>query len=52
MNTSNIKKYAPKARADFMAAVAKRSHQFGAYADMQITFGDLLVDVKSMTGKK
>jgi len=33
MNTSNIKKYAPKARADFMAAVAKRLNQFGIYAD-------------------
>ena len=28
MNTSNIKKYVPKARADFMAAVAKRPNQF------------------------
>jgi len=32
MNTSNIKTYAPKARADFMAAVAKRLNQFGIYA--------------------
>jgi len=29
MNTSNIKKYAPIARRDFMAAVAQRLNQFG-----------------------
>jgi len=42
MNTNNINKYAPKARVEFMAVIAKRSRQFG----------DLLVDVKGVTGKK
>jgi len=42
MNTSNIKKYAPKARADFMAAVAKRLNKFGIYADKagQVTISE------------
>jgi len=65
MSTSNIKKYAPNARADFMAVVANRRDQFDINVDMQITldlddgvkvnygkFGDLLVDVKGVTGKK
>ena len=33
MNTSNIKKYAPKARADFINAVTKRLNHLGIYAD-------------------
>jgi len=32
MNTANIKKYAPKARAEFITAVSKRLNQFGIYA--------------------
>jgi hypothetical protein len=31
MNTSNIKKYAPLARRDFIEAVGKRLNQFGVY---------------------
>jgi len=65
MSTSNIKKYALKARPDFMAVVAKRCDQFGSNVDMQSTlyldddvkvnygkFGGLLVDVKGVTGRK
>jgi type II restriction/modification system DNA methylase subunit YeeA len=33
MNTNNIKKYAPQARREFIAAVGKRLNQFGIYAD-------------------
>lgn len=33
MNTTNLKKYAPQARRDFMAAVSQRLNQFGIHAD-------------------
>ena len=33
MNTNNIKKYAPIARRDFIAAVGLRLNQFGVYTD-------------------
>ncbi|WAR44626.1 BREX-1 system adenine-specific DNA-methyltransferase PglX [Methylomonas rapida] len=33
MNTNNLKKYAPQARRDFMAAVSHRLNQFGIHAD-------------------
>ena len=33
MNTANIKKYAPKARREFMDAVAKRLNTFGITAN-------------------
>ncbi|MGJ7134119.1 hypothetical protein ABMZ85_19230 [Morganella morganii] len=33
MNTNNIKKYAPKARREFMDAVAKRLNTFGITAN-------------------
>ncbi|MBS3964850.1 MAG: BREX-1 system adenine-specific DNA-methyltransferase PglX [Methylomonas sp.] len=33
MNTNNLKKYAPQARRDFMAAVSQRLNQFGIHAD-------------------
>jgi type II restriction/modification system DNA methylase subunit YeeA len=33
MNTTNLKKYAPQARRDFMAAISQRLNQFGIHAD-------------------
>lgn len=33
MNTANIKKYAPQAREDFIAAIAQQATKYGIYAD-------------------
>ena len=33
MNTNNLKKYAPQARRDFIAAISQRLNQFGIHAD-------------------
>ncbi|WP_410364175.1 hypothetical protein [Acinetobacter baumannii] len=33
MNTSNIKKYAPQARNDFIAAMRKQAAKYGITAD-------------------
>ncbi|MCF1459080.1 MAG: BREX-1 system adenine-specific DNA-methyltransferase PglX [Shewanella sp.] len=37
MNTNNIKKYAPKARREFITAVSKQLNQLGIYSDKQIS---------------
>ena len=47
MNTNNIKKYAPKARRDFMEAVAKRLNHFGISANKK---GDLQLAGATLTG--
>ncbi|RLA17930.1 MAG: hypothetical protein DRQ62_14415 [Gammaproteobacteria bacterium] len=68
MNTSNIKKYAPKARAVFenkQIELREFDDKLKRHADMQKTldlddgvkvnygkFGGLLVDVKAITWKK
>jgi hypothetical protein len=46
MNTANIKKYAPKARNDFMQAVAKRLNLLGIAADKkgQLIVSDVTID--------
>ncbi len=33
MNTANIKKYAPQAREDFIAAITQQATKYGIYAD-------------------
>lgn len=38
MNTNNIKKYAPKARREFMDAVAKRLNTFGITANKKASY--------------
>ena len=45
MNTTSIKKYAPKARTDFIAAVTKRLNQLGIYADKagELTISESLI---------
>lgn len=47
MNTNNIKKYAPKARNEFMNAVAKRLNTFGISADKK---GTLLIADATVQG--
>lgn len=46
MNTSNIKKYAPQARNDFIAAMRKQAAKYGITADRILPAeqkGDLLL---------
>lgn len=46
MNTSNIKKYAPQARNDFIAAMRKQAAKYGITADSILPAeqkGDLLL---------
>ncbi|HCQ8940074.1 BREX-1 system adenine-specific DNA-methyltransferase PglX [Proteus mirabilis] len=54
MNTNNIKKYAPKARREFMDAVAKRLNTFGITAnkkgELQITEANLQGSVLQIAG--
>ncbi|HCT3326429.1 MULTISPECIES: BREX-1 system adenine-specific DNA-methyltransferase PglX [Providencia] len=54
MNTNNIKKYAPKARREFMDAVAKRLNTFGITAnkkgELQITEANLQGSVLQIGG--
>jgi type II restriction/modification system DNA methylase subunit YeeA len=47
MNTNNLKKYAPQARRDFMAAVSKRLNQFGIASDGK---GKLTVSTPVISG--
>lgn len=47
MNTNNIKKYAPQARREFMAAVAKRLNQLGIDANKK---GELQLADATVTG--
>jgi len=47
MNTNNLKKYAPQARRDFMAAVGKRLNQFGIHADSK---GKLTISTPAVSG--
>jgi type II restriction/modification system DNA methylase subunit YeeA len=47
MNTNNLKKYAPQARRDFMAAVSQRLNQFGIHADNK---GKLTVSTPVISG--
>lgn len=47
MNTKNIKNYAPKARRDFMEAVAKRLNHFGIAANKK---GELQLAEATITG--
>lgn len=37
MNTTNLKKYAPQARREFITAVSKQLNQLGIYSDKQIS---------------
>ncbi|MCO8052638.1 BREX-1 system adenine-specific DNA-methyltransferase PglX, partial [Proteus penneri] len=54
MNTNNIKKYAPKARREFMDAVAKRLNTFGITAnkkgELQIAEANLQGSVLQIAG--
>ncbi|BCV62875.1 BREX-1 system adenine-specific DNA-methyltransferase PglX [Shewanella algae] len=54
MNTNNIKKYAPKARREFMDAVAKRLNTFGITAnkkgELQIAEANLQGSVLQISG--
>lgn len=47
MNTNNLKKYAPQARRDFMAAVRQRLNQFGIHADSK---GQLTINTPVISG--
>jgi type II restriction/modification system DNA methylase subunit YeeA len=47
MNTNNLKKYAPQARRDFMAAVSQRLNQFGIAQDNK---GKLTVSTPVISG--
>lgn len=47
MNTSNLKRYAPQARRDFMAAVSQRLNQFGIATDSK---GKLTVSTPVISG--
>lgn len=47
MNTNNIKKYAPKARREFMDAVAKRLNTFGITANIK---GELQIAEANLQG--
>ncbi|MGJ0514253.1 MAG: BREX-1 system adenine-specific DNA-methyltransferase PglX [Methylomicrobium sp.] len=47
MNTNNLKKYAPQARRDFMAAVSQRLNQFGIAQDDK---GKLTVSTPVISG--
>jgi type II restriction/modification system DNA methylase subunit YeeA len=47
MNTNNLKKYAPQARRDFMAAVSQRLNQFGIHADSK---GKLTISTPVVSG--
>ena len=47
MNTTHLKKYAPQARRDFMAAVSQRLNQFGIHADNK---GTLTVSTPVISG--
>jgi type II restriction/modification system DNA methylase subunit YeeA len=47
MNTTNLKKYAPQARRDFMAAVSQRLNQFGIAQD---TKGNLTISTPVISG--
>lgn len=47
MNTNNLKKYAPKARREFMEAVAKRLNQFGIQIDSK---GKLIISTPVISG--
>lgn len=47
MNTNNLKKYAPQARRDFMAAVSQRLNQFGIHVDNK---GNLTVSTPVISG--
>ena len=47
MNTTNLKKSAPQARRDFMAAVSQRLNQFGIHADSK---GKLTVSTPVISG--
>ena len=44
MNTTNLKKYAPQARRDFIAAISQRLNQFGIHADQhQLTISTPII---------
>ncbi|MGY6278245.1 BREX-1 system adenine-specific DNA-methyltransferase PglX [Methylomonas sp. MgM2] len=47
MNTTNLKKYAPQARRDFMAAISQRLNQFGIHADNK---GKLTISTPVISG--
>ncbi len=47
MNTNNLKKYAPQARRDFMAAVSQRLNQLGIATDSK---GKLTINTPVISG--
>ena len=47
MNTTNLKKYAPQARREFMAAVSQRLNQFGIATDSK---GKLIISTPVISG--
>jgi hypothetical protein len=47
MNTNNLKKYAPQARRDFMAAVSQRLNQLGIHVDSK---GKLTISTPVISG--
>ncbi|KPM01487.1 BREX-1 system adenine-specific DNA-methyltransferase PglX [Vibrio splendidus] len=51
MNTSNLKKYAPQARREFISAVMKRMNELGIYSDKQIADAYVDGDVYVVDGR-
>ncbi|MDH7615257.1 BREX-1 system adenine-specific DNA-methyltransferase PglX [Vibrio cholerae] len=51
MNTAKLKKYAPKARREFISAVSKQLNQLGIYSDKQISDVKEQGSVLSIEGK-